>query len=78
MHLKCILRHSGSPLPLHIAKSPTNLCITCLLSIVVRVLGLFEVTHSICAVLQGVDGRGTKEAVEHLVMVPLLVLHSQT
>ena len=38
-----------------------------------RVLGLFEVTHSICAVLQGVDGRGTKEAVEHLVMVPLLV-----
>ena len=43
------------------------------MSIMVRVLGLFEVMHSICAVLQGVDGRVTKEAVEHLVMVPLFV-----
>ena len=31
----------------------TNLSRTCRLSIMVRVLGLFEVTHSICAVLQG-------------------------
>ena len=43
------------------------------MSIMVRVLGLFEVMYSICAVLQGVDGRVTNEAVEHLVMVPLFV-----
>ena len=42
----------------------------------VRVLGLFEVMHSIGAVLQGVDGPGTKEAAEHLVIVPLFVTHT--
>ena len=55
----CAKRHNGSPWPstshYHIAnkrqsivraKSPTNLSRTCLLSMMVRVLGLFQVTHS--------------------------------